>query len=97
MQIHPKKHTSLFWTGAIPIVEEQVLLTFPRTVPAAYFLTHWEALIAARTPCIPANAFQLCWLAAFITHQNKVYQKPGNAKGAHLLQDIRFKVIKKKK
>lgn len=96
MQILPKKHISLFWTGAIPIVEEQVLLPLPRTVPAAYFLTPWKIFITAGTPCIPANTFQLCWLSCIHTHQNKVHPNPGNAKGVHLLQNVRFKVKKKK-
>lgn len=76
MQILPKKHISLFWTGVIPIVEEQVLLTFPRTVPAVYFLTHWKIFITAGTPCIPTNTFQLCWLAAFIHIKIKYTETP---------------------
>lgn len=66
MQIVVKKHISLFWTRVIPTVGEQVLLTFPRMVPAAYFLTHWKIFITAGAPCIIANALQLGWRAAVI-------------------------------
>lgn len=83
-------NASLLWTGVISTVEEQVSLTFLRTVPAVSFLTHWKSFITPGTPCIPANVSQLCCLGCIHTHHNKEHWDPRRAEEAHLSQRARF-------